>query len=69
MKTLIRGGMIVTDAASFTGDILIENGAVLKVAERIDAPDAAVVDAAGKLVLPGAVDPEFTAVKDTAGSV
>ena len=41
MKTLIRGGMIVTDAASFTGDILIENGAVLKVAERIDAPDAA----------------------------
>ena len=56
MKTLIRGGMIVTDAASFTGDILIENGAVLKVAERIDAPDAAVVDAAGKLVLPGAVD-------------
>ena len=56
MKTLIRGGMIVTDAASFTGDILIDNGAVLKVAERIDAPDAAVVDAAGKLVLPGAVD-------------
>ena len=56
MKTLIRGGMIVTDAASFPGDILIENGAVLKVAEHIGAPDAAVVDAAGKLVLPGAVD-------------
>ena len=56
MKALIRGGTIVTDEASFTGDVLIRDGAILKVAERIDAPDAAVVDAAGKLVLPGAVD-------------
>ena len=56
MKALIRGGTIVTDEASFAGDVLIGDGAILKVAERIDAPDAAVVDAAGKLVLPGAVD-------------
>ncbi len=56
MKALIRGGTIVTDEASFAGDVLIRDGVILKVAERIDAPDAAVVDAAGKLVLPGAVD-------------
>ena len=56
MKTLIRGGTIVTDREAYKGDILIENGAILEVAARIDAPEAEVVDAAGKLVLPGAVD-------------
>ena len=65
MTTLIRGGMIVTETDVFRGDLLIEDGRILKTAEE-DAPEKAfpetgkvpdeVINAAGKLVLPGAVD-------------
>ena len=56
MKTLIHGGTVVTEDSLFNGDILIENGRILEVSERISAPDAEAVDATGKLVLPGGVD-------------
>ncbi|MCO6008122.1 amidohydrolase family protein [Actinoallomurus purpureus] len=38
------------------GDVLIEDGVIVEVAERIDAPDAAVIDATDRIVLPGFVD-------------
>lgn len=55
-NTLIRGGTIVTDRETFQGDILIQDGVIREVAGHIDAPSAEIIDAAGKLVLPGAVD-------------
>lgn len=56
MNTLIRGGTIATERGAVSGDILIQDGRILGISERIEAGDAAVIDAAGKLVLPGAVD-------------
>ena len=59
MKTLIRGGRIATENEVFDGDILIGDGRILAVSARVDAraaEGAEVIDAAGKLVLPGAVD-------------
>ena len=56
MKTRIRGGTLVTEGGLIQGDILIENGRILEISEQIDAPDAETIDAAGRLVLPGAVD-------------
>ena len=56
MDTLIRGGTVATDTQTFQGDILIRDGVICETAERIDAPDAPVIDAAGKIVMPGAVD-------------
>ena len=61
MKTLVCGGTIVSDKEMYQGDILIRDGQVCKVAGHIDAasPEAAgaeVIDAAGKYILPGAVD-------------
>ena len=61
MKTLICGGTLVTDEQVFGGDILAEDGKILRLSEKIspddpDASDAEVIDAAGKYVLPGAVD-------------
>ena len=56
MNTLIRGGTIVTERESFQGDILIQDGVIREVGGRIDAPGAEIIDAGGKLVLPGAVD-------------
>lgn len=58
MKTLIRGGEIVTETEVFRGNLLIEDGKILKVLRNADeAADAGeIIDAAGKYVLPGAVD-------------
>ena len=60
MKTIIRGGTIVTEAETYQGDVLIENGTILKVTrnekDRSSIPADEVIDAAGKYVLPGAVD-------------
>jgi dihydropyrimidinase len=57
MKTLIKGGRLVTAEESFSADILIENGKISKITQNLQAPDAQVVDAAGKLIFPGGVDP------------
>ena len=61
MKTRIFGGTVVTEQGIFRKDILIGDGRILKTAETIDEndPDAAgaeEINAAGKLILPGAVD-------------
>lgn len=57
MKMLIRGGRIIdgTGAAAFSGDILIENGLIAAVGQ-IDAPDAHIHDAAGKVISPAFID-------------
>ncbi|MFI6294676.1 amidohydrolase family protein [Nonomuraea sp. NPDC050790] len=60
MRTLITGGIVVSmdpavgDLAR--GDVLIEDGVIVEVAARVDAPDAEVIDATGTIVLPGFVD-------------
>lgn len=54
MKTLVRGGTVVTEAGTVSGNILIEDGRILGITEAQDAD--AVIDAAGKIVMPGAVD-------------
>ena len=56
MGLLIKNGMIATDSAVFPGDILIEGEEIAAVGADLSAPDAQVIDAAGKYVLPGAVD-------------
>jgi cytosine/adenosine deaminase-related metal-dependent hydrolase len=38
------------------GDVLIEDGVIVEVAERVDAPDAEVIDATDRIVMPGFVD-------------
>ena len=59
-RTLIRGGAVLSmDAAvgNFaSADVLIEGKTIRQVAPRIDASDAAVIDAAGMVVMPGFID-------------
>ena len=59
-RILIKGGTVLSmdDAVgSFaTGDVLIEGTRIVEVAPVIDAPGATVIDAAGKVVMPGFVD-------------
>ena len=56
MLKLIRSGLLVTDEDAYTADILIEGEKIIAIAPDLQVPDAEVVDAAGKLVLPGGVD-------------
>ena len=53
---LIKNGTVVTGTDTFIGDILIENGVITQIGVNISAADTPVIDASGKLVLPGAVD-------------
>ncbi len=58
-SVVLRGGTVVTMNATrdvVRGDLLLEDGRIAKIAERIDAPrGATVVDADGAIVLPGLV--------------
>jgi 5-methylthioadenosine/S-adenosylhomocysteine deaminase len=60
MRTLLTGGTVVSlDPAVGDldrGDVLVEDGVIVEVAERIDGPDAEVIDATDRIVLPGFVD-------------
>jgi hypothetical protein len=56
-RTLIRGGSMDPGIRVFpTGDALIEGSRIVEVAARIEAPGAAVIDAAGMIVMPGFID-------------
>ena len=60
MKTLIKSGRIVTATDDFMGDILIENEKIIAIGKSplwgLGAVDKT-IDATGKLVFPGAIDP------------
>ncbi|MPY56177.1 amidohydrolase family protein [Streptomyces spongiae] len=63
MSTLIRGGHVLTMDPALgslpAGDVLVRDGRIVAVAERIDetqTADCEVLDAAGAIVLPGLVD-------------
>ncbi len=58
MLRLIRSGTLVTAAETFKADLLIEDEKIAQIGPDLAVPaDAEVIDAAGKLVLPGGVDP------------
>ncbi|QUQ64746.1 amidohydrolase family protein [Kutzneria sp. CA-103260] len=60
MRTLLSGGTVISMDPAVgdlgRGDVLITDGVITEVAARIDAPDAEVIDATDRIVLPGFVD-------------
>jgi dihydropyrimidinase len=57
VKTIVRGGRIVTSSLSFEADILIEGETIAALGSFPEVQADRVVDASGRLVLPGGVDP------------
>src|SRR3712207_1168877 len=57
MKTLIRNGRVVTAVDDYKADVLIEGETVSTIGARLDMEADRVIDAAGKLVIPGGIDP------------
>jgi dihydropyrimidinase len=69
MKTLIKGGMLVTAEKAFTADLFFEGEKILQVGENLQIADAQIIEASGKLILPGGVDPHIHLDLPTFGTV
>ncbi len=57
MKTLIKNGRIVTAVDDYRADILIEDEQVSVIGKTLEMEADKVIDASGKLVIPGGIDP------------
>ncbi|KAM9786566.1 dihydropyrimidinase-related protein 5a [Syngnathus typhle] len=57
VRILIKGGKVVNDDCTQEADVYIENGVIQQVGKELMIPGGAkVVDASGKLVMPGGID-------------
>lgn len=58
MKTLIQNGTLVTAEATFAADLLVENDKIAGIGHALPTQGVdRVIDASGKLVIPGGIDP------------
>ena len=57
MRTLIRNGRVVTAVDDYRADILIEGETVSTIGAKLEVEADVVIDASGKLVIPGGIDP------------
>jgi dihydropyrimidinase len=57
MSVLIKGGRVITAADDYVADIYIEGERITTIGESLDVSADRTIDASGKYVLPGAVDP------------
>ena len=56
MSTIIKSGTLITAAEAITADIHIEDEKIVAIGDDLNIPDAQVIDALGKLVMPGGID-------------
>ncbi len=57
MATLIKNGTLLTASETFEADILIEGEQISRIGKGLQLDGAEAVDASGKLVMPGGIDP------------
>lgn len=57
MATLIKNGTLLTASETFTADVLIEGEQISRIGMDLQSGSADVIDASGKLIMPGGVDP------------
>ena len=56
MKTLLKGGTVVSAAGSRVADVLVDGEKIAAVGEGLAVDGAKVVDVRGKLLFPGFID-------------
>lgn len=56
-KILLKSGTLITASDMFKADILIEDERISSIADNLVIPDAKVINASGKYILPGGIDP------------
>ena len=57
MSVLIKSGRVVTAADDYVADVYIDGERVTMIGESLDLDADRVIDATGKYLLPGCVDP------------
>jgi dihydropyrimidinase len=57
MSLLIKSGTIITASDTFQADILVEDETIVSIGKDLPSEGAVVIDADGKLVMPGGIDP------------
>src|SRR5918993_1202844 len=57
MRTLIRNGRVVTAVDDYRADVLVEGETVSTIGAKLEVEADVVIDASGKLVIPGGIDP------------
>lgn len=57
MSLLIKNGRVITATDDYTADIFIEGETVKAIGQHLSYPSAREIDATGKLVFPGGIDP------------
>src|SRR5687768_3591649 len=57
MSVLIKGGRVITAADDYVGDVYIDGETISLIGTSLDVAADKVIDAAGKYVIPGAIDP------------
>lgn len=68
-STLIRNGRLVTASEDFVADLLVRGGTVAAIGDSLDGQADRVIDATGRYVLPGCVDPHTHMDSPQAGTV
>ena len=56
-KTIIKSGKIISASETFTADMLISGEKIKAIGHNLDFQDAEIIDASGKLIMPGGIDP------------
>ena len=57
LKKIITGGLVATASDVYEADILIENGKIVQIGKDLSVDGAEIIDATGKYVMPGGIDP------------
>src|SRR6266850_6705347 len=60
MKTLIKNGHVITAVDSYVADILVDGSTIVMIGTELEGVVGTVdttIDAIGKLVIPGGIDP------------
>lgn len=57
MTILIKNGTLITASETFVADILVEGETIISIGKGLSVPNSMVIDAVGKLVMPGGIDP------------
>lgn len=59
MTLLIKNGTLITDTDTFQGDLLVEDGSIVQIGTNLTHPAADLLDATGRFITPGGVDPHI----------
>ncbi|MGQ9832728.1 MAG: dihydropyrimidinase [Candidatus Villigracilaceae bacterium] len=54
---LIKSGTLITSSETYQADILVDGEKIVQIGQNLSIPDAELVDASNRLILPGGVDP------------